>query len=249
MQHVYQGRQMAAQKDLNGAIEFFNQAIKTDPDLPDGYSGRANVLAQQKKYDDAKKDYDKAIELDDAQFLSYLGRGSTLSNLEKLDDAKKDYDKAIQLDPAQVLGYSGRANLFTRQGKYPEAKQDFEKVLELDSNHSEGITGVAICLAVEGKFDEGIKRVEEARPKFPGNGLYLYNVACVYGRAVEKLLKDEKLPDRDTKLEAFRRKALDDLRESQKLGFNEQEWMKKDPDLASLRDLPEFKELSETKPK
>lgn len=249
MQHVFQGRQMEAQKDLNGAIEFFNQAIKTDPDLPDAYSGRANVFVRQKKYDEAKKDYDKAIELDDAQLVSYLGRANTLSNLEKFDDAKKDYDKAIQLDPAQILGYSGRANLFTRQGKYPEAKQDFEKVLELDSNHSEGITGVAICLAVEGKFDEGIKRVEEARPKFPGNGLYLYNVACVYGRAIEKLLKDDKLPDRDTKLETFRRKALDDLRESQKLGFNEQEWMKKDPDLASLRDLPEFKELSETKPK
>ena len=122
-------------------------------------------------------------------------------------------------------------------------------MLELDANHSEGITGVAICLAVEGKFDEGIKRVEEARPKFKGNALYSYNVACVYGRAIEKLLKDETLAEREKKLEAFRRKALDDLRESKNLGFDELDWMKKDPDLTSLHDLPEFQEISTIKAK
>ena len=73
--------------------------------------------------------------------------------------------------------------------------------------------------------------------------------ACVYGRAIENLLKDDKLPERDKKLEAFRRKALDDLRASQKLGFNEQDWMQKDPDLTSLHDLPEFQEISGLKPK
>lgn len=249
MQFVYQARQLAQQKEHKGALELYDQAIKTDPELPDAYSERGNVHLIQKKFDAAKTDYDKALELDDRHVIAYLGRGSSLSNLNKFDDAKKDYDKAIELEPNQVLGYSGRANLFTRQGKYSEAKKDFEKVLEVDPSHSEGITGVAICLAVEGSFDEGIKRVEEARPKFVGNGLYLYNVACVYGRAIEKLVKDDKLPERDKKLEAFRRKALDDLRASQKLGFNEQDWMQKDPDLTSLHDLPEFQEISGLKPK
>ena len=250
MPYVQQGNQAELQqKDHTAALEFYAQAIKTDPDLPVAYSGRANVHLRLKKYADAKKDYDKSIELDDAQFAPYIGRANALSNLEKFDESKTDYDTAIRLDPAQIFGYSGRANLFTRQGKYSEAKRDFEKVLELDANHSEGTTGVAICLAVEGKFDEGIKRVEEARPKFKGNALYSYNVACVYGRAIEKLLKDETLAEREKKLEAFRRKALDDLRESKNLGFDELDWMKKDPDLTSLHDLPEFQEISTIKAK
>ena len=249
MQFVQQGTQAELQKDHNTALEFYAQAIKTDPDLPMAYSGRGNAHLRQKKYTDAKKDYDKSIELDDAQFAPYIGRANALSNLEKFDESKSDYDTAIRLDPVQIIGYSGRANLFTRQGKYSEAKRDFEKVLELDANHSEGITGVAICLAVEGKFDEGIKRVEDARPKFKGNALFSYNIACVYGRAIEKLLKDETLAERDKKLETFRRKALDDLRESKSLGFDELDWMKKDPDLTSLHDLPEFQEISAIKTK
>lgn len=181
MQYVYQARAMEQQNDHKAAIELFDQAIKTDPDLPEAFTGRANVLI--------------------------------------------------------------------RQDKYPDAKKDFEKALALDDLNHQAITGLAICLAVEGKFEEGIKLVEDVRSKYANDGLFLYNVACVYGRAVEKLLKDDKFPERDEKLDAFRRKALDDLRESQKLGFNDHEWMKKDPDLTSLHDLPEFQELSGQKPK
>lgn len=181
MQYVYQARALEQQNEHKGAIELFDQAIKTDPDLPEAYSGRANVQIRMDKYADAKKDFEKAFALDDL--------------------------------------------------------------------NNQAITGLGICLAVEGKFDEGIKLVEDVRSKFPSDGLFLYNVACVYGRGVEKLLKDDKLPERDKKLETFRRKALDDLRESKKLGFNDQDWMKKDPDLTSLHDQPEFQELSGLKAK
>ena len=180
MQYVYQARAYEQQKDHKAAIELYDQAIKTDSELPDAFSGRANVL--------------------------------------------------IRMD------------------KYPEAKKDFEKAVALDDQNHQAVTGLGICLAVEGKFEEGIKVGEDLRAKYANDGLYRYNIACIYGRAVEKLLKDDKLPDREKKLESYRRKALDDLRESQKLGFNDQEWTKKDPDLTSLHDLPEFQELSGLKP-
>ena len=214
MQYVYQAAQYEQQKDHKAAIELYDQAIKTDQELPN----------------------------------AYIGRGAVLNRIEKYAEALKDYDKAIELDDASILAYNGRANVKVRQNKYAEARLDFEKVMAQETANGEGISGVAICLAVEGKFEEGIKLAEEGRVKFPGNGLFLYNIACVYGRAVEKLLKDDKLPDREKKLESYRRKALDDLRASQKLGFNDQEWMQKDPDLTSLHDLPEFQELSGLKP-
>ncbi len=181
MQYVYQARAFEQQKDHKAAMELFDQAIKADSELPEAYSGRANVL--------------------------------------------------IRMD------------------KYPEAKKDFEKAVALDDLNHQAVTGLGICLAVEGKFEEGIKVGEDLRSKYANDGLYRYNIACIYGRAVEKLLKDDKLPDRDKKLESYRRKALDDLRESQKLGYNDLEWTKKDPDLTSLHDLPEFQELAGLKPK
>lgn len=215
MQYVYQARAMSQQNDHKAAVELYDQAIKTDPDLPD----------------------------------AYVERGAAQNRLEKYAEALKDYDKAIELDDGNILAFNGRANVKVRQNKYAEARLDFEKVMAQDTANGEGITGVGICLAVEGKFEEGVKLVEGVREKYAGNGLFLYNVACVYGRAIEKLLKDDKLPERDQKLETYRRKAIDDLRQSQKLGFNDQDWLKKDPDLTSLHDLPEFQEISGLKAK
>ena len=69
-------------------------------------------------------------------------------------------------------------------------------------------------------------------------------LACVYGRAVEALQKaDDKNPDRQKKIVDCRNKALADLRTSMKLGFQNTDWMKKDPDLNSLHDLPDFQKL------
>jgi tetratricopeptide (TPR) repeat protein len=209
MQFIYQARNLAQQKQDKEAVELYDQAVKTDPELPD----------------------------------AYLGRAVSLNRLEKYPEALKDYNKVIELDDTFIPAYNGRANVLVRQNKYSEAKKDFEKVMTQDTPNGEGVTGVGICLAVEGKFEDGIKLVEEARAKYAGNGLFAYNVACVYGRAIEQLKKDEHAPDRDKKLAAFRQRAIEDLRASVKQGFNDFDWMQKDPDLKSLHDLPEFQEL------
>ncbi|MBC7819388.1 MAG: tetratricopeptide repeat protein [Planctomycetaceae bacterium] len=181
--------------------------------------------------------------------MQYVYQAQQFERQKDHKAAMELYDQAIKTDPELPIAYSERANVFIRLDKYPEAKKDFEKAVALDDLNHMAVTGLGICLAVEGKFEEGIKVGEDLRSKYANDGLYCYNIACIYGRAVEKLLKDDKLPDREKKLEAYRRKALDDLRESQKLGYNDQDWTQKDPDLASLHDLPEFQELSGLKPK
>ncbi len=73
--------------------------------------------------------------------------------------------------------------------------------------------------------------------------IYTYNAACVYGRALEQLLKQPPSPERDKQADGFRDKSIADLRRSVKLGFPDLDWMKRDSDLDSLHDMPEFKKL------
>jgi tetratricopeptide (TPR) repeat protein len=164
-------------------------------------------------------------------------QGDTKSALEL-------FESAIKIDPELPETYISRANMLIKQNKYADAHKDFGKALSLDDFNSEAVTGVGITLAVAGRFDEGIKILEAHRAKFPNDNLFLYNAACVYGRAAEAVLKNEKLPDREKKLAEFQGKAIADLRDSLNAGFDEFDWMKKDPDLNSLHDLPEFKALT-----
>jgi hypothetical protein len=95
----------------------------------------------------------------------------------------------------------------------------------------------------EGRLDEGIKIVEKSRERMSEDFIYTYNAACVYGRALEQVLKQPASPDRDKQAAGFREKSMADLRRSVKLGFPDLDWMKKDSDLDSLHDSPEFKKL------
>ena len=179
---------------------------------------------------------------------------------QQLEAAKKQqekealefFDLALQLDPQLAEAYAGRGKLYLRQEKLAEAGKDFEKAIELnlDPEDSELITGMALIKIVGGKLDEAIKLIEAGREKHKNvrNGLYLYNTACVYSRAVEYLKGHSEVADAEKKIEEFRKKSLADLEQSIKQGFKDFEWMAKDPDFKALRDEAEFKKILAMKP-
>jgi HEAT repeat protein len=163
------------------------------------------------------------------------------------------YDMALQLDPELPEAYAGRGKMRLRQDKLSDAGKDFEKALELDpdGNDSEVITGLALARVVDGKLDGAFKLIESKREKYKNvrAGLYLYNTACVYSRAVGYLDEHAEIPDRDKKKDEYRKKSLADLEQSINQGFADFDWMAKDPDFNSLREDAEFKKIIATKPK
>jgi HEAT repeat protein len=162
---------------------------------------------------------------------------------ERWDEAISRFTSAIELDPELAEAYSGRGHALLQKKQVGEARKDFTKAIELESFSSEAVTGLGICLVQEGHVTEGIKVVENSRTRMNEDFIYTYNAACVYGRALERLLKEPKSPERDRHADGFRAKAIADLRRSVKLGFPDLDWMKKDSDLDSLHDMPEFKKI------
>ncbi|HUG90111.1 MAG TPA: HEAT repeat domain-containing protein [Planctomycetaceae bacterium] len=174
---------------------------------------QAQYFEQQKQWKEAVERYDVAIKLDPDLPDSYAGRGEALVMLDKLEEARKDFARGYELDP-----YNGKA-----------------------------ASGLAKILVRLGKLDEALQQIEEARPKSeknPYDGFsFAYNAACVYGRAIEQLEKDQQAPDREKRLAEYRQKAVTDLQTAVQKGFQDFEKLKSDPDLAALRDLPEFKKI------
>lgn len=158
-------------------------------------------------------------------------------------DAVTKYSMAIKLDPQLSDAYAGRGNALLKLSKNKDAHDDFAKAFEIDPYNSIAATGAAIALVLEGKSEEGIRMVEKVREKFSNDQLFAYNSACVYGRALEELRKEKSTPERARKIEGYESKAVADLKRSVKLGFRDFAWMREDPDLNSLHDLPEYKKI------
>ena len=232
-----------------------------------GTPGARDALLKAKESTDANKKSYAAAALQNIKQRSpgfqYVlqAQQRLLASVDKNDKEAKEqaekeaiefYDLAIQLDAQLAEAFAGRGKVRLRQNKLSEAGKDFDKALELklEPEDSEVITGLALSRVVDGRLDDAFKLVETNREKHKTvrDGLYAYNAACVYSRACEYLDGHPDIPDRDKKRDEYRKQSLTDLALSVKQGFDEFDWMAKDPDLAALRTDEEFKKLIATKP-
>lgn len=162
---------------------------------------------------------------------------------EKWDEALEAYKLAAQLDPQLAEAFAGQGDVHLKQSRPAEAEQAFGKAYELDPTSGLACSGLAIAMVLQGRLEEGLNTVEKVRGQFKQDVNYSYNVACVYGRAVEAVAKQPQSAERDARLAKFQQQALDDLRQAVQLKFDDYDWMRKDPDLKSLHELPAFQEL------
>ncbi len=187
--------------------------------------------------------------------FQYILQALTYRQNNQDKEALEAYDMSIQLDPVLPEAYLGRGQLFLKLEKFGSARKDFEKVIDLKHEPLDGefVTSYAIARIGDGQLLEGVKYLEDNRAKqlesaresqIKGmKGLFLYNAACAYSRAIEQVDRQTELADRATLREKYRQQAIADLRESFKQGFDDYEWTAKDPDFKILRSDPDFKNI------
>jgi HEAT repeat protein len=175
--------------------------------------------------------------------MQYTYQARSYAQQKQWAKAEKQYAVAINADAQLPIAYSGRANTFLKQMKIKEARADFTKAVELDPWDRLAITGLGITMAIEGEYEKGIKLSEAGRAKYPTDNIFAYNLACVYGRALEYVTKDTKTADRPKKMAKYQQKALAELKRAVTRGFRDLTLMKDDPDLKTLASLPEFKAI------
>ena len=157
-------------------------------------------------------------------------------------------DLAIQFDPQLAEAFSHRGHISLLEKRLDDARADFEQAVELDPYEPLGVTGLALLTALDGKPRDAVRQITDAAKRFPSNATFEYNTACVYGRAIEKIATEDESDARNQTLEDYRTQAMQHLSKSIELGFNDFQHIRDDPDLETLRELPEFQELLSNAP-
>ncbi|NQU34784.1 MAG: tetratricopeptide repeat protein [Bacteroidetes bacterium] len=97
--------------DWPSAIDYFNEALKINPDPEDFliYSFRGNARSKMQKYNDAIDDFDKALDMQPKDIMdysnwvkNYFNRGVAKYYLDDLNGACKDWNKALELGFGQA---------------------------------------------------------------------------------------------------------------------------------------------------
>ena len=220
------------QRWVDRGLAACERAMALDPGRAEVLAARARMYYAQQRYGDAVAYARLAIERkpDCEGAYNVLGRAYFAS--DRFEDAALIVEQALEANGDDYNTYIPFRVCLERLGRKAEAlrvrerqTRALERQLELVPDDVRARILLAVEYASMSRTDEAVTQLQRAVHLRPDDGNTLYNAACVYGvlgRPAE---------------------ALDMLRRAIKSGYANFDWVRRDPDLALLREDPAFKEL------
>ena len=221
---------------VNKALENGLKALMYDPSLSEAYSALGLVYLYKKSHDEALESSRKAIEFNPNNHTAYWILGRTYVTTDKIREAEEMFKKVVELNPDFYTAYGDLILCYDRLGDTEMMKMSIDHALEMFpryiSHHPDDARAhifYALALARAGKKEEGKAKAARAVELSPNDPLMYYNVACFYANAEDKQL------------------ALESLKKALGAGYGFFEWIKRDPDLDSIRNEPEYIDMMKGK--
>jgi tetratricopeptide (TPR) repeat protein len=180
------------------AIEFFERAIKADPEFAPAYSNLAGLYTAQanqislpsnEMWSEVKSLTLKALEIDEMDPYTHLAIGRIKSFYEyDWQGAEISIERAIKLNPSNSDAYMDYGLYLIAVGHVNEAVEKMKRAVELDpvSIHTNTLLGCAFYFAED--IDKAIDQLQKTLELSPTASLPLELLAGCYG---EKGMYDE----------------------------------------------------------
>jgi tetratricopeptide (TPR) repeat protein len=123
------------ERDYQGALSDYNQAVKLNPENKIAYKNRGKLKSENLyEYQGALSDYNQAIKLKPDSAIAYNDRGFLKHyKLQDYRGAVADYNQAIKLDSSFSTAYNNRALVRYEQFQdYQGALADYNLAIKLD---------------------------------------------------------------------------------------------------------------------
>jgi TolB-like protein/DNA-binding winged helix-turn-helix (wHTH) protein/Flp pilus assembly protein TadD len=164
---------------LNRSIEYFELAIKEDPQYAPAYAGLADsynllafsgALAPKVAYPEATRAAMKALQLDDTLADAHTSLADIRSVYEwKWSEAEKEYRRAIELNTSYAIAHQWYASYLVAMGRTAESISEAKQALELDPLSLMINSNLGWSYYLAGRDDEAIEHyrvVIEMDPNF-----------------------------------------------------------------------------------
>ncbi|MFN6559077.1 MAG: tetratricopeptide repeat protein [Nostoc sp. ChiSLP01] len=130
------GGAKASKKDYQGAIAYYNRALRLNPNNPDAYFQRGVASYQLQNYKAAFKDFEQTVRLSPNNALAYVNRGLARDALGDTEGALSDYNQALERNPSSndAWIYYNRGVVYYDQKDYQAAIRDYTQAIKINSD-------------------------------------------------------------------------------------------------------------------
>lgn len=131
-QHNAAGLARAKNRDLEGAIVEFSEAIRLDPTYADAFRNRGLAKMNKNVVDEAIDDFSRAIVLNARDAAAFFYRGRLFARKREFDRAIADFSAALAINPTVANGYDDRGLAKTESGDVDGGIADLTTAISLD---------------------------------------------------------------------------------------------------------------------
>ncbi len=213
------------------ALKAFKRQVDLNPKDWSGYNNIGAMYYMQGRWQDCIPFFQQAIELQPRPD-SYSNLGTAYYELARYPEAIQMYEKAVQLNPNSSEALRNLAQAYSRAGQKDKALAAYNRAisaayneLQVNPRKADALGTLAMCYAAKGELSRARQFIQSARSIDSANPQLMYVEAVVLS------------------LEGHPRDALDALQRALENGESLNE-VANDPDLNSVRRLPEFKALA-----
>lgn len=121
------GASVGMQHKHKDSIEYFDKAIRINPNYADAWSNKGAALAGLGEYEDAFECYKKAIKINPNHANAWHNKGMAFKDIGKYEEALKCYDKAVKINPNYTEALRNIGHIHRRRHKFEKALKCFQK--------------------------------------------------------------------------------------------------------------------------
>ena len=158
------------QKNAEGAVGVFSEAIKQQPALVYAYVERGRAYMQLNQLELALKDLNEAVKLNPNVAASYDFRGDIYLARRELDAAVDDYLSALKLDNKNPVFHFDFANALCSKGDYRTALKALDAAITLEPTFANAYVRRAVVHLQLGDSESSTRDLAKARELNPALG-------------------------------------------------------------------------------
>jgi tetratricopeptide (TPR) repeat protein len=171
------------------AIQYYNKALKTDPNDAETHNNFGYTLVSQGKLDEAIKHFSEAVRLVPVYVQALNNLGNAFLEQGKLDQALDQYTQVEALYPQNLETRLTLASIWNKKKRFDKAISYYSKALSINPDSIEALNNFAWILSTQNNsvFRDGPKAVNLAQRACKITGYkepaFLDTLAAAYAEA------------------------------------------------------------------
>jgi tetratricopeptide (TPR) repeat protein len=163
--------------DMDGAMAFYQEALRDRPNYSEAHFYYARGLEKQGKEDLARDEYETALRIDPNSEKAHLHLGLLLAREKNDAAAAAEYEAVLQNNPDSAAAHNDLARLRQSEGKLDDSVAHYLAAIHDDPNLAQAHNNLGVLYLQRGQLVEAAGQLREALRLDPNDFETRYNLA------------------------------------------------------------------------